>query len=198
MLMKMTSQFKRIIAVVICIPLLLGTTVICGCGNNYKAEKTDAQEEIDSRNGESADKDSKREKNPDNVEESVEETTEESSETTTESSNDEQKAIDEWLAFLDGWWLGEFISSTTVDGEEVTNSSPAVFCWITIVGEDRGYVYSVEKETGDLIASKQSSSIRFHKIDNDHISVGGGSGASEYSRTTEPTEEDMQTVAVIR
>ena len=194
MLMKMTSHIKRIMAVMICIPFLLGATLFCGCDNNYKSEKPDAQEDTDSRNGESSGKDSKHE----GKSETVEETSEESSETTTESSADEQKAVDEWLDYLDGWWLGEFTSSTTVDGEKVTTSSPAVFCWITIVSPERGYDLSVDEITGDLIASNQSSIIRFKKIDNDHISVGDDGGASEYSRTEEPTEEDKQTIAIFR
>jgi len=99
--MKMTSHIKRIMAVMICIPFLLGTTLFCGCDNNYKSEKPDAQEDTDSRNR-------------------------------------------------------------------------------------------------DLIASNQSSIIRFKKIDNDHISVGDDGGASEYSRTEEPTEEDKQTIAIFR
>ena len=39
--------------------------------------------------------------------------------------------------------------------------------------------------------------MQFHKIDKDHISVKGRTDESEWSRTTEPTEEDKKNALIV-
>lgn len=112
------------------------------------------------------------------------------SDSTGETTIDEQKAIDEWLTFLDGWWLGTYSSSN--------GTGTAKYVWKAMISTDRGNTLSIEKDTGALIVESEVWNIKIYRIDDDNIIIKSETEDNEYSRTEAPTEEEKKTIAVFQ
>ncbi|MCR5329256.1 MAG: hypothetical protein K6E12_10460 [Saccharofermentans sp.] len=110
----------------------------------------------------------------------VESTTEATTETTTEATSNQQYSVDDWLAFLEGTWEGEFPYRTEdFDGNEVQGTiyGSNDFKKLVEMYIDNGIPVSIDAETGALVISSgevnstQFSGFTIIKIDENTIKV---------------------------